>query len=104
MKLPKKVTVGAYTFKIKRWSQEMTQDKDAYGQFLPRQMYIGLDPNLTGTLLLDTLIHEINHCVFFAYNIHDKDEEERTVHTISTAWTQIYRDNPRLLKFIAKTV
>lgn len=104
MRLPNEVVVGPYTFKIKKWSTNMTQDKDALGQFLPREEYIGIDPSLKGILLLDTLIHEINHAVYFVYNILDEDKEERTVNALSTAWVKIYLDNPSLLGYINSIV
>jgi|TARA_R110000787_G_scaffold267595_1_gene373957 hypothetical protein len=104
MKPPKKIKVGAYKFKVVTWDRPMCHDKDAFGQFLPRQGQIALAPDLYPALLLDTLIHEINHAIYFVYNIHDKDEEERTVHTISSGWTQVFMDNPKLLNFIQNIV
>ena len=44
--------------------------------------------------MLDTLLHEIFHAIFWAYGIEDKDEEERTVSTMATGWAAFLRDNP----------
>lgn len=55
---------------------------------------------LAPTKMVYTLIHEINHAIYWAYKLDDEDKEERIVSTFATAWTQIYRDNPALMDFI----
>ena len=49
-------------------------------------------------------MHEINHAIFWAYCIQNEDKEERVVSTMATAWTQIFRDNPKILRFIQTCV
>jgi hypothetical protein len=51
-------------------------------------------------VIVDTVLHEINHAIFWAYLLRDNDDEERTVATIATGWTQVFRDNPALLAWI----
>ena len=51
--------------------------------------------------VLDTLLHELNHAVYWAYGMEDEDKEERIVGTMATAWAQIFRDNPEFVAWIA---
>lgn len=75
-----------------------------FGDFSAMDSRIRCDPNAGRIKLLDTLLHEILHGIWWAYGIHDNDGEERTVGTLSTALTQIFRDNPDLLRFIHESV
>ena len=52
--------------------------------------------------MVDTLIHEINHAAYAIGQLKKDDDEERVVSVFASVWTQIYRDNPHLLKFIQK--
>ena len=104
MKPPNKIKVGAYFFTVVRWTRPMCHDKDAMGQFLPRQQLIAIAPDLSPSLLLDTLIHEVTHAIWFVYNIQKEDDEERTVHTGSSGLAQVYVDNPKLLRYYLSIV
>lgn len=50
--------------------------------------------------MVDTVLHEVTHAIYWAYVIEDKDEEERIVTTMARAWTQVWRDNPDLLGWL----
>lgn len=54
--------------------------------------------------LADTLIHEIGHAIFDIYGLAEADGEERTVRTLSTAWIQVYGDNPWLLGWLSRAL
>lgn len=65
---------------------------------------IRLDGGMNPIKAVDTLLHEINHAIYWAYGINDDDKEERVVGTFATAWTQVFRDNPRLLQYITESL
>jgi len=71
-----------------------------FGECSTYRQEIRVDTSLKPQKLLDTFLHEINHAIYWAYHLEDTDKEERTIGTMATAWAQIYRDNPRLLRFI----
>lgn len=50
---------------------------------------------------LDTVIHEINHAIWTTYGLGENEPEERAATVLATGWTQVYRDNPLLLAWIA---
>ncbi len=100
--LPQIIKIAAFDFKIVLWTYDKANSHNCYGRLSVNEKTISIDETLDRYQMLNTLIHEINHAIYWAYNIQDKDKEERIVTTFATAWTQIYRDNIDLLKFIEK--
>lgn len=54
--------------------------------------------------VLHTLLHEVTHAIDDAYCLMGDDEPdlEQRADTYATAWMQIFRDNPKYIKFIQK--
>jgi hypothetical protein len=64
-----------------------------------------LDEDITSDIVrAETLLHEISHVVWWVYNLKDEDDEERTVHTMATGLTQVFRDNPKVLEYIKESL
>jgi len=77
-------------------------DSEFFGDFSYINTRIRIDQDLKKGALVDTLIHEINHAAYAIGQLKKDDDEERVVSVFASIWTQIYRDNPHLLKFIQK--
>lgn len=104
MEIPTKIKVAGYDIEIIRWNIFDGYKRQRFGEFCAADQSIAIDITLKPFKLVSTLIHEINHAIFWAYHLEDKDEEERIVSVFATAWTQVYRDNPDLLAFISKNL
>lgn len=103
--LPAFVRVGPYDIALTPMGGIDTYARRAVGQFSARELTISYAREAPSKVdALDTLLHEINHAIFWAYRIYDEDKEERTVGTFATGWTQVYRDNPWLLEWIREAV
>lgn len=100
--LPTSVRVAAFDVTIEDWTPIASHAAGRFGEFSNLEMLIRVDSSVNPMKVLDTLIHEINHAIYWAYGIEDEDKEERIVGTMATAWAQIYRDNPDLLRFIGE--
>lgn len=101
MKLPERIKVAAFDIKIITFPDREAELRQLFGEFSALDQTIRIDSKIVGTIKgIDTLIHELNHAIYWAYGIYDEDKEERIVGAFATAWTQIYRDNPELLEFI----
>ena len=98
--LPQSVRVAAFDIAIIAWPHTAAAAAAKFGEFSSLELCIRVDASVAPIKLIDTLIHEINHAIYWAYGIDDADKEERLVATMATAWTQIYRDNPALLTMI----
>ena len=80
-------------------------DGEAFGDFNYLLMRIRLDENLKGPVLVDTLIHELNHAVWAIGVLKTKDEEEERVCSVmASMWTQIFRDIPKFMAWIKKNL
>ena len=78
-------------------------DNEVFGDFTYLNNRIRIDKGLKKGALVDTLIHEINHAVFAIGRLKSKEEkEERICSVMASVWTQIFRDNPHLMRFIQK--
>lgn len=98
--LPSSIRVAAFDIEIRQWTAHDGDDRGCFGEFSARQQSIRVDESLKPQKLLDTTLHELNHAVWWAYNLDDEDKEERVVATYATAWVQIWRDNPEFLKWM----
>jgi CobQ-like glutamine amidotransferase family enzyme len=80
-------------------------DGEAFGDFNYLNMRIRVDENLKGTVLVDTVLHELNHAIWAIGNLKtEKEEEERVVAVMASYWTQILRDNPHLIRWIIRNL
>ncbi len=104
MKIPTSVRVSAFDIEIVEFTVHDGVDLERLGEFSAVQQRIRVDESLKPQKRLDTVLHEVNHAVYWAYNLDDDDEEERIVSTFATAWAQIYRDNPAFLQWVNETV
>lgn len=104
VKLPEKVKVACFDITIEAWTHHKASENARFGEFSALTLTIRIDNSLSDIKKVDTLLHEINHAIYWAYSMDDNDKEERIVGTFATAWTQVYRDNPELLKFIGDSL
>ena len=101
MKLPESVRVAHVDIKICEWDQLESSVEHMWGSFIAAKMQI----NVTAQdrqfhEVLCTLLHEINHAIFWAYLLQDDDKEERICDVMAVGWAQVYRDNPQIVRFI----
>ena len=62
-----------------------------------------IDVRRKPSFIVDTLIHEINHAIFFAMNCVDEDKEERLITSLSTGQACVMRHNPELWAWLLRT-
>lgn len=98
----KKLRVAHVDFEIQMWTTDTATALARYGECDNHKNIIKLDPDIKGFMLLETLIHEITHAIYWYYDIQDEDIEERVVSKLGVGWAQVYRDNPELIKLISK--
>lgn len=103
-KLPKSVKVSAFNIDIEDWKHHSASARESHGEFSSMEDVIRVDGTMNPVKIVNTLIHEIGHAIYWAYGMEDEDKEERIVATFATAWTQIFRDSPEVLEFISKTL
>lgn len=102
--LPKKIKVAGQTFKINLWGHHTASSYHKFGEFNLLDKTISIDNSLDNLKFIETLIHELLHCIYYMYTIEGEDDEERTVTSISKGLVQVYKNNPKLLTFINNNI
>lgn len=104
MKPPRTIDVGPYRLEvvvsetaIDRKSIE--RGAELIGRFEGDSQKITLSPNLAFDMLRETLLHEILHGLLMPLELDDK-EEERIILTLSPSLLDLFRRNPKLIRFI----
>ncbi len=92
---PRSIRVGPYDIAVVAESATWAAANAKFGEFSAIEQAIRFDGEMpSAAKMLDTVVHEIFHALFWAYGIEDEDKEERTVGTMATAWVAFLRDNP----------
>jgi hypothetical protein len=86
--LPRSVRVAAFDFEIVEWGTHAANASRRFGEFSSLEMLIRIDTSVAPMKVMDTMLHEINHAIYWAYGMDDADKEERIVGTMATAWRQ----------------
>lgn len=98
MKIPKKVKVGAITYKVKQVDKVNRLDEVGYittGLWEPLESVIYIDKNLEEQQKLHGFIHELIHAIFDHCGI---EQDENKVDLIATALHMIIVDNPEIFE------
>lgn len=90
MNLPKTIRVGANDYEIKR-EKGLSSSEAVWGRIVYGTTTISLDESLSGSLLRDTLAHELAHAILYEAGYEDHDEEQ--ANRIGKVVTMLLRDN-----------
>jgi len=101
--LPKAVKVGPHYFSIIARGEKWKVSNDCEGKTDTVSLEIDIiTENRKASFILDTLIHELFHAIWWVIDLKDEDKEEDTVRRLATGWTSVLTDNPDLLICISK--
>ncbi|HET8550884.1 MAG TPA: hypothetical protein VFM97_00220 [Gammaproteobacteria bacterium] len=98
---PETVRIGPHGYRIR---YEDLSERDVFGEFRPAEQAILIDRTLTGSMLADTLAHEILHAIWWHAGLGDKAVEENAVAALATGWCGVLQANPALQPFLAKAL
>ncbi len=102
--LPKSLRIGPFDYTVEDWEPREAANDRRYGEVSHVLLRIRVDTCHGPLQALNTLLHEIMHAIWHQYSMGKDDEEERSIEIMAGAWTQVYRDNPDLLRFIGEAV
>jgi len=109
----KTLRIGYSTVSINKQKPQFSKDNmtDNYGQFLPRENRLEIQPDLVCADEANTLLHEILHsCVWVSslsqdgQPLHGTKEEELVVNSLANNLTQIFIDNEWLLYYLTENL
>ena len=104
MKLPDTIRIGPHDFKVVIVPPAVSERFGYNGGFSCDDLQITLSSGYKGSRLVEIFLHEMNHAVYWVTGMRPDDDEERTVDALAMQWSQIYRDNPVLLKWIKQSL
>ena len=99
--LPSKVKVGAVTYRLSAVATDVTPKGTSnwgYTDHSKALIYVDTDMNIEH--VKDTLIHEILHVICLVFDVKSNEAEERIVAPIASGLTAVFKDNPKILKFL----
>lgn len=100
MILPKSIRVGAHDIHVSEMSQQESQGARHFGLFAPTASKIKVATHTAPIHVLDTMLHEVIHAIWWDRIFSNDATEENAVSAISAGMTQVLRDNPKLRKWI----
>jgi len=99
MKLPKKIIIGSAIYDVEHLDVHEAIGRSISGEILYGGGKIRVGPYGDHSNVLNTLVHEILHGVYQEYGL---ENTEQIVQPAANGLTTIFRDNPKLLKFMIK--
>ena len=107
--VPKTVKVGWNTVKLSFVEPSFIKESDCFGQYISRECKIEIQKELEGDQLINTVLHEIIHCIIYNSSLNqdggplteDKSEEQVT-NSITNWLLNVFWDNPWLIEFLKK--
>lgn len=95
MSCPRYVRVGPYDIAMIAEGAAWETANRRFGEFSTIEQAIRFNGEMPSVAkMLDTIMHEVFHAIFWAYDLEDEDKEERTVSSMATGWVAFLRDNP----------
>lgn len=98
----KSARIGYRTYHFKAWGEAEVATTESFGQCDRQRGIIYVCDQFDPAVVADTLIHEVLHAIWHEYGMQDDDKEERTVHMMATGLTQLFRDNPALIRYLLR--
>ncbi len=99
--LPPSIRVGYRTYAIEIMSAMHSTSRDVFGECDNCVGIIRIRADLDRVKAVNTMLHEIMHACFYVAGLQDEDKQERTVTGLANQVTQVWRDNPALIDWIA---
>lgn len=92
IKLPKTIDVGPFKIEIKVLPTAIASEVNEEGSFQTRQRIIYLAEDIVergGEDLINVLIHELLHVIYYQYNLSNTSTEEDVVNSMANGLTEL---------------
>ena len=107
--IPKTVKVGWNTIKFNFVDPSFIKESDCFGQYLSRECKIDIQKELEGDQLINTVLHEIIHCIIYNSSLNqdggpltDEKSEEQVANSITNWLLNVFWENPWLVDLLKK--
>ena len=107
--IPETVKVGWNTIKFNFVDPSFIKESDCFGQYLSRECKIDIQKELEGDQLINTVLHEIIHCIIYNSSLNqdggpltDDKSEEQVTNSITNWLLNVFWENPWLVELLKK--
>ena len=107
--IPETVKVGWNTIKFNFVDPSFIKESDCFGQYLSRECKIDIQKELEGDQLINTVLHEIIHCIIYNSSLNqdggpltDDKNEEQVTNSITNWLLNVFWENPWLVDLLKK--
>ncbi len=103
-RLPSSLKIGAFDYSVVTMTESEGAGRRVFGEFRPMESEIAIclnSPSLPK--LVDTVMHEVLHAVWWHAALDRPNEEEGVLHVARTL-TMVFRDNPELLRWLQEAL
>ena len=107
--IPETVKVGWNTIKFNFVDPSFIKESDCFGQYLSRECKIDIQKELEGDQLINTVLHEIIHCIIYNSSLNqdggpltDEKSEEQVANSITNWLLNVFWENPWLVDLLKK--
>ena len=107
--IPETVKVGWNNVKFSFVDPSFIKESDCFGQYLSRECKIEIQKELDGDQLINTVLHEIIHCIIYNSSLNqdggpltDDKSEEQVTNSITNWLLNVFWDNPWLVDLLKK--
>ena len=107
--IPETVKVGWNTVKLSFVEPSFIKESDCFGQYISRECKIEIQKELEGDQLINTILHEIIHCIIYNSSLNqdggpltDDKSEEQVTNSITNWLLNVFWDNPWLIELLKK--
>ncbi len=99
--LPNELRIGAQHYKVLARNREWHDYSGLYGEvdFSTHEISVATEGRTLGEIL-DTLLHETLHVVWFEWNLPERPREEPAVRGLATGLAAVYAQNPEYVQAI----
>ena len=107
--IPETVKVGWNTIKFNFVDPSFIKESDCFGHYLSRECKIDIQKELEGDQLINTVLHEIIHCIIYNSSLNqdggpltDDKNEEQVTNSITNWLLNVFWENPWLVDLLKK--
>jgi len=107
--IPETVKVGWNTVKLSFVEPSFIKESDCFGQYISRECKIEIQKELEGDQLINTILHEIIHCIIYNSSLNqdggpltDDKSEEQVTNSITNWLLNVFWENPWLVELLKK--
>lgn len=104
MRLPDVIEIGPHAFKVVEWDALTASEQEKFGEFCPQKLEIRVKAVGPQSLIVETMLHEIGHAIWFTLGLEDGDSQERVVRAMGAGWAQVWLRNPDFSRYVCEMV